>query len=87
MNQQTNNKKIISRPITRPQDGLGKQPIPPAGDFNNLQNILGFIEVLTVAPTYIPKTFYDSIKLVDDTGTYYLYLYMQGIGWVSTVVT
>lgn len=65
------------------------QPEKPKGPVNDIriEDIIGSIQTVLVAPTGIPKTFWDSIKLFNDSGTYYLYIYMQGVGWVSTVVT
>ena len=48
---------------------------------NQLQFIKGFIEVLSSPPTFIPKTFYDSIKIYGDS----LYVYNQKLGtWLSS---
>lgn len=78
----TQNNSSFKTPFT-PQPA---QPKPPVND-TRIEDIIGFIQTVTVAPTGTPKTFWDSIKLFNDSGTYYLYIYMQGVGWVSTVVT
>lgn len=48
-----------------------------------LEDIIGFIQVVTVAPAGTPKKFWDSIKIFDDTGTYHLYVFVEGVGWKS----
>ncbi len=53
-------------------------PKPAANDpeqniFPNVQNLKGFIEALSSAPNFVPKNFYDSIKIF--SGALYIYNY------------
>ncbi len=73
--------------IITPQDRLNQKGEKPAAQELHLENILGFIEVVAAAPAGIPKKFWDSIKIFNDTGVYYLYVYAEGIGWKSTLLT
>lgn len=64
-------------PIQKP---LGEDP-------KRVENLLGFIETVSTAPTGVPKTFWDSIKNYSNGGTYRLYVYVQGVGWKYTALT
>lgn len=73
------------REITE-KGGMRAKPLP-SNPFSIL-NLEDFIEVVDVAPTAVPKSFYDSVKIVvDDLGTpttYELYLYARNISaWVK----
>lgn len=52
----------------------------------NLADLAGFFQLVTVAPTGTPKTFWDSVKLYDVGGVYRLYLYVNG-SWRLVVLT
>lgn len=66
--------------------GMRAKPLP-SNPFSIL-NLEDFIETVDVAPTEVPKSFYDSVKIVvDDLGTpttYELYMYARNISaWVK----
>lgn len=73
------------------QQNTPKPPAPPAplppNEGQRLENIVGFIETVSAAPTGVPKTFWDSIKNYSNGGTYRLYVYVQGVGWKYTALT
>jgi hypothetical protein len=51
----------------------------------NIKYIKGFIEVLSAIPTFIPKNFYDSIKIYN--GSLYIYNYSTSAWFTINVVT
>lgn len=61
-------------------------PLPP-NEGQRLEQLVGFIETVSTAPTGVPKTFWDSIKNYSNGGTYRLYVYVQGVGWKYTALT
>ena len=44
-------------------------------DYVDIQNITGFIQVVSAVPSGSPKYFYDQIKIYINGGTYRLYVY------------
>lgn len=80
---ENNTKKTILTPEDRLNNRPKREPLKDV----RLEDIIGSIQVVEAVPTGIPKTFWDSIKIFDDTGTYYLYVYANGIGWISTTLT
>jgi hypothetical protein len=50
-------------------------------------DLIGLFEVVTVAPTLIPKSPYDQLKIANLSGTWYIYLYDQvGHVWKRAVL-
>lgn len=56
------------------------------GNRIDLADLVGFLQLVTAAPTGTPKTFWDSVKLYDTGGVRRLYLYVNG-SWRYCVLT
>lgn len=81
-----NNKNQQENKIVTPNKTLTEQP--PAGlNTVDIRKILSLLEVVSTAPTGTPRTFYESIKLYSNTGTYRVYFYLAGVGWKYTALT
>lgn len=84
-----NQKQITNRnpqQEIRDKGGMGAKPLP-SKPFSIL-NLEDFIETVEVAPTAVPKSFYESIKLVVDDlttpTTYHLYIFSRELNiWLK----
>lgn len=74
---ENNTQPVVSEGIDRTQD-IENRSIPNP---TNIKDIVGFFEVLTSVPTFVPKTFYDSIKIYN--GAIYIFNFKTNT-WVST---
>lgn len=53
-----------------------------------IKNLFGLFETVSVAPTTVPKTTYDNIKVYSSGGTFRLYIYdAVGGAWHYTTLT
>jgi len=49
------------------------------GENIDIASLVGFFELVSVVPTRIPKTFFDSIKFYDDATNRRIYVYINGV--------
>lgn len=87
MNEPTLNNNNQPPKILTPQERLNSMPPNDPTRDTQLQNIIGFIQVVSVIPAGLPKTFYDSIKIYKNGATQRLYVYATGVGWLYTALT
>lgn len=69
-------KDIVVGNNNTPQDIENQKFTPPT----NLKYLEGFIETLSTIPTFTPKKFWDSVKIVDDGVNYRLYIFNSKSG-------
>ena len=57
-------------------------------DYLDIQNITGFVQVVSVAPAGFPKSFFDQVKIYISGGTLRLYVYdYANNAWRYTTLT
>lgn len=79
---------MLQNKIKTPLQNLNETRQPPAPNFKvDLREISSLIQVVDTAPTGIPKTFFDSIKLYSNGGTYEVHFYLQNVGWKKATLT
>ena len=73
--------------LKTPEQKLNELNKNPLNKDVKVQDLVNFLEVVSVAPTGVPKKFLDSIKLYSNGGTYRIYFYLQGVGWHYNALT
>jgi hypothetical protein len=47
----------------------------------DIKNIFSLLEVVSTAPTHVPRKLFEQIKLYSSGGIYRVYFYLVGVGW------